>query len=428
VNRLATLALAATVWTACNNPVEDPTPPTPQGPTVTVGADTPRYVIVDIGTLNQRPFVEGAIAYAINNSGQVVGSSWAALEPHCADGGIPTHGFLWRDSTITDLGTLGGCISIAAAINERGQIVGRSRTAAGDWHGFLWEAGAMRDLGTLGGTTSNVVGINNLGQVAGTASTTDGVDHAFVWRDGVMQDLGTLGGPTSSAADISATGGVVGASATASGETHAILWQDGAMRDLGTLGGTYSAARAINQSGAVVGESTDSTGERHAFSWSDGVMQDLGVLPGSNANASRALAVNALGHVAGTSGHGGGDDVDGVAGFLWSGGGLQDIGKLEGSIAVHVTGLNARDHVIGFSLVRPPGESLYDHAFVSEDGVIYDLGGLHRPGVQQPDKWREAHAINARGDIVGLSCIYSFDTCRAVLWRRMPSATITVVP
>ena len=52
---------------------------------------------------------------------------------------------------MTDLGTLGGTYSWAFDINDRGQVVGYSGTAAGDQHAFLYGDGAMTDLGTLGG-------------------------------------------------------------------------------------------------------------------------------------------------------------------------------------------------------------------------------------------------------------------------------------
>ena len=57
--------------------------------------------------------------------------------------------------------------SWAVAINDRGQVVGSSDTAAGDLHAFLYSDGAMTDLGTLGGTNSWASGINDRGQVVG---------------------------------------------------------------------------------------------------------------------------------------------------------------------------------------------------------------------------------------------------------------------
>ena len=49
-----------------------------------------------------------------------------------------------------DLGTLGGpwVSSSAYAINNRGQVVGQSRTDSGRYHGFLLEDGVMTRLPT----------------------------------------------------------------------------------------------------------------------------------------------------------------------------------------------------------------------------------------------------------------------------------------
>jgi probable HAF family extracellular repeat protein len=73
-----------------------------------------------------------------------------------------------------DLGTLSGeaGASIANAINDRGQVVGSSSTASGEGHAFFWERGSMVDMGTLpGGTSSDALAINRRGQVAGISNS-----------------------------------------------------------------------------------------------------------------------------------------------------------------------------------------------------------------------------------------------------------------
>src|SRR5579871_3407416 len=75
--------------------------------------------------------------------------------------------------TITDLGTLGGDSSWAAAVNAAGQVVGQSTTLDGNSHAFLYSDGTMTDLGTLGGTVSYARGINAAGQVVGGSYTAD---------------------------------------------------------------------------------------------------------------------------------------------------------------------------------------------------------------------------------------------------------------
>ena len=54
---------------------------------------------------------------------------------------------------LTDLGTLGGDYSYAFGINDAGQVVGYSDTAAGIPHAFITGPNGvgMTDLGTLGG-------------------------------------------------------------------------------------------------------------------------------------------------------------------------------------------------------------------------------------------------------------------------------------
>jgi len=210
------------------------------------------YIFTDLGTLG------GTIsqALAINNSGQVAGTAWTA-------GDIGSHATLWNGNTATDLTPgIPGWSSVANGINNTGQVAGNSIVHFGTWdwawRGSVWNGTTVTVLGTLPGTIhSDAWAINSSGQVAGRSviDAYSGHYHATVWNGSTPTDLGI----DSAAYAINDVGQVAG-DRNITGQlgaisTHATLWNGTIATDLGTLGGTNSSATAINNSGLVVGYS-----------------------------------------------------------------------------------------------------------------------------------------------------------------------------
>jgi probable HAF family extracellular repeat protein len=313
-------------------------------------------------------------------------------------------------------------------------------------------------LPSLGGTQSRGMAINQQGWVAGWSDLPDGRRRAVLWKDGVITNLETLGGPSSAVPwlGLNDAGVVAGISHTNRedplGEDWAcelvgflpqttdlicsgFVWENGRMRELPTLGGNHGFATGVDNKGRVVGWAETAVHDRtcsessaqklgfRAVLWdpkdgSDGKIKARELRPFGDDAASAATAINDNGQVVGISG-----DCDQAVGrysarhaVLWDDNGkAREIPNLGGTSWHTPMDLNGQGDVVGFSNPDEPGDEIGDfisRAFYWPFGAAEaeDLGTLEGNTVS------EAFAINARGQVVGVSFGGTAPT-RAFIWE-----------
>jgi probable HAF family extracellular repeat protein len=288
------------------------------------------------------------------------------------------------------------------------------------------------DLGTVGGTLSDALGVNNKGWVTGWSSLPgDAILHAVLWRKGVRTDLGTLGGPNSSTftnSSVNARGEIVGAAESSAPDPLAenfflcgfgdgllclpFLWQDGAMTPLPTLGGNNGLAFAVNDRGDVVGTAENNTPDTTCIApqalhfrpviWEGGEIRELPTVSGDPDGV--AFAINNRGEVVGVSA-----DCTLTPGhtLLWHDGKVTDMGTL-GGLALAPSDINNEGQVVGVAFV-PNGPNV--EAFLWHHGLVRGLGTL--PG----DASSSGNAVNDKGQIIGQS-VDANNNRRGFIWQN----------
>jgi probable HAF family extracellular repeat protein len=364
-----------------------------------------------------------------------------------------------REYCVTNLASLGGTNSKGNSVNDRDWVAGYSNLAGNATrHAALWIGDGLQDLGTLGGPNSNVAWPvkNTIGLVTGISQTATpdplgenwscsaffpgatGTGYTcvgFAWDGSQMKALPTLGGNNGFATGANDRGQIVGwAENTVHDSTcvppqvlqfKAVVWESrgGGPRELPLVpGDTSSAATAINNRGQVVGitgrcdQAVGRFTAIHAVLWDRGRLTDIGNLGRLSWNTP--MAINNGGDVVGFAAIEDSDpDNPQLHAFLWTGKqGIRDLGTLSGDLFSEALGVNARDQVVGLSCQNADGSGAC-RAFLWDDGVMTDLNTLVQPGY--------ADLLTVAGDIsdAGVITGRAFDavTGKRVAFRAAPA-------
>jgi probable HAF family extracellular repeat protein len=242
--------------------------------------------------------------YSVNDIGDVVGVTYSNSQfPHPAVWtagrrqilpGMPN--LRWGEGLgISDTGLVVGDVQVPKADRARKNVV----LAA------VWVHGQPHVLGTLGGQDSIATAVNNAGQIVGRADTKQvwpalgtapsTMSHAFLYNGDIMSDLGTLpGGHSSMAWTINNSGDVGGYSDSPLG-TRAVTWNAGdqpkALPQPAAI--SESCAYGNNDHGITVGEGVGDDGS-HALLWAGSSVYDLNRLIARGSAVPRLLRATSV--------------------------------------------------------------------------------------------------------------------------------------
>jgi len=236
-------------------------------------------VVTDLGDL-MGGASPNAIPSAINDLTQITGTN----EVQSASGGLVTRGFFWDGGQITDLDVDQIPLASPLDINNRGQIVGVSKSPENVELPFLWQAGNTTFLETKAPSCPGNIGgsaraINNNGVIAGTLNS-----RAVLWQAGAG-GITRLDPPfvlqVGEAVDVNDPGQVIGFYHNGAPEmSTALLWQANQVTELLPLDdpqATGAMPASINNLGQVVGHTSLGT-RKLATLWRGSAVLDLNAL------------------------------------------------------------------------------------------------------------------------------------------------------
>jgi uncharacterized membrane protein len=174
-------------------------------------------------------------------------------------------------------------------VNDRGQVVGEYFTGAdvGVDHGFLYDAGSYTTIDVPGATGTGAAAINDKGEIVGSTFPSHGVENGFIYDSGNFTILAVPGATSTLADDINNRGQVVGTYSNGSPGELSYLYDNATYTTIDVPGSTFTFATSINDQGEVAGNYSDSNGG-HGFVYENGTFTTIDV---SGATGTGAAAI-----------------------------------------------------------------------------------------------------------------------------------------
>lgn len=287
--------------------------------------------------------------------------------------------------------------SIPNAINASGQVL----FSDGSGGFFLWSNGSNTQITNSFGegwlNTPYKQGLNDSGQVTGYAEV--GEDrHYFIWSsEGGMTEI-TID-DVEEVRGLTDSGRVFG---NAYGEPNSgFVWNGGVTTMLASPTGQTAYAHAMNNLGQVAGTAYTGDGDTIALRWeANGEVTEIGSL-----GMGYVAAINDSGHVVGSF-----IDQETFAQkvFYWDGETMTFIDPLPGDDeGVGASAINASGDIVGLS------EGNDERAYLYTDGTMYDLNALAAGFLVEDGgdtagfvTLEYAHDINDAGQIIGSGRYY----------------------
>jgi probable HAF family extracellular repeat protein len=209
--------------------------------------------------------------------------------------GRGTHGFLFRDDTLSAIDYPGAPWTVACGINTAGQIVGAyGADGANGRHGFLLSDGRFSSLDVPGSSDTVARAINSRGQIVGDYLGADGIRRGFLLSGGnystirISDDAGSVEG-------INDAGQMAGRSGNGP-LARGYLISSNASARVQFPGSAYAEAFGLNNIGDLVGQ-TDSPDAPRGFRRTG---NDYALIELPHATAWDARGINDLGEIVGT--------------------------------------------------------------------------------------------------------------------------------